>query len=195
MRQTMVILMLLLLNLSITTATHAVILWQVENSLSPTLVPAYRGQESPFPRPKIQVSEPGVDDEAAQAAKKRQQALSTARALAKPNTALQLNRTALQVKGVSNGVNGIRVLLDKDWVGLNQVIPVRYSVNVQTLGALRELQQWDETAARALESQIRQDQQRLEREGIQITAVNIKNRQMTLKTPQGVQQFPLYLEP
>jgi hypothetical protein len=195
MRRLIVFLVLFLLNLSMATTGQAVILWQVENSLSPTLVPAYRGQESPFPRPKVQAPEPSLDDEAAQAAMKRQQALSAARALAKPNQALQLNRSALEIKGVSKGIHGVKVLIDNDWIGLNQVIPVRYSVNVQTLGALRELQQWDETAARALESQIKQDQQRLEREGVQITAVNIKSRQITLKTPQGVQQLPFYLEP
>jgi hypothetical protein len=195
MRRLSVFIALFLLFLTTARTGQTVILWQVENNLSPTLVPAYRGQESPFPRPKVQASEPSLDDEAAQAAMKRQQALTAARALAKPNQALQLNNTALKVKGVSKGINGVRVLIDEEWVGLNQVIPVRYSVNVQTLAALRELQQWDEAAARVLESQIKQDKQRLEQEGVQITAVNVKNRQITLKTPQGVQQLPFYLEP
>jgi hypothetical protein len=175
--------------------THAIVLWQVENNNSPTMVPSYSGQPSPFPQPKLEVTAAVVTDEAAQAAALRQQALVKARRLIAPEVALQLNSAQLQVKGMTNGGQGLRILVDNAWVGLNETIRVSYAINPQTTAALEELQTLDADSARRLQEKLQGQRIALERDGVQITAVNSKGRQLTLKTPQGIKQIPLILEP
>ena len=185
---------LTVLGLGLASAAQAIVLWQVENTVSGTMVPVYRGQGSPFPQPKV-AETAVVDDEAAKAAALRSQALVRARKLTAPNVALQLGSSGLQVKGVTNGVSGVRVLVGNSWVGLNETIPVVYGVNPQTLEALNTLRQYDPTAANTLQQKLYDTQQSLQRQGVQVKSVNIKNRQLTLQTPQGIRQIPLILEP
>jgi hypothetical protein len=188
------LLMLFLMNTMVFPA-YSIVLWQVENPLLPTAVPSYRGQPSPFPQPKTEAQSATQLDDAAQEALLKQRALAKARRLMAPTVALQINNAQLQVKGVTNGAQGVRVLVGNTWVGLNETVRVNYAVNPETAAALQELYKVDESSANKLQQKLNEQRLKLEQEGIQITAVDIKNRQLSLKTPQGSQKIRFNLEP
>lgn len=175
---------------------QAVVLWSVSNETSPTMVPAYRGQPSPFPQPKkAEVDEATAGDEEAQAAARLRAALLKARRLIASPKALQLNPNQLSFKGVTEGAAGTRVLVRNTWIGMNEVITVRYAINPVTAEALRDLRALDADAAADLQTKLNDRRRDLEEKGIKIQYVNTKNKQIILETPQGRQQIPLVLVP
>lgn len=174
---------------------HAVVLWNVPNEASPTMVPPYRGEGSPFPQPKVDAIAAGTTDEAARLAVQRRLALTKAQRLVAAPSALQLNASQLRVKGVTNGVAGVRVLVRDNWVGLKETITVRYAINPVVAEALRELQELDGEAAAQLQTRLNERRRDLNQRGVKIIEVNTKNKQMSLETPQGMQKLPLILEP
>lgn len=175
---------------------QAVVLWSVSNEASATMVPAYRGQPSPFPQPKkAEVDEAAAGDEAAQAAARLRAALTKARRLVASPKSLQLNPNQLSFKGVTEGAAGTRVLVQNTWVGMNEAITVRYAINPITAEALRELRALDAEAAATLQTKLNDRRRELEEQGVKIQKVNTKNKQIILETPQGRQQIPLVLVP
>ncbi|MCA3244323.1 MAG: hypothetical protein INF43_03335 [Alphaproteobacteria bacterium] len=173
---------------------QAVVLWNVPNEASPTMVPPYRGEGSPFPQPKVEEIA-DTTDEAARLAAQRRLALTKAQRLVAAPSALQLNASQLRVRGVTNGAAGVRVLVRDNWVGLKETIAVRYAINPVVAEALRELRVLDEDAAARLQARLNERRRELDERGVKITDVNTKNKQMSLETPQGIQKLPLVLEP
>ncbi len=174
---------------------HTLVLWQVENPLSPTMVPAYRGQPSPFPHPKIVASDVAVEDEAAITNALRVKALQEAKNMVKPTVALSLKSMSGMIKGVSDGLQGRRVLVGNEWIGLKEKISVTYIINPRTIEALKILSQYDYQTADSMQRKLMKNKTDWEEQGVTIQAINVRNRQVTIATPEGTMQIPFYLEP
>ncbi len=168
---------------------QATVLWQAQNVLSPTMVPPYAGQGSPFPAPVVVVAVESSDQ--SNTRQLREQALAQANTALGRRDALQLAVNALDVRGVTQGQLGQRLLISNLWVGLNETLPVTYRPAAEVTTALEALKALDAGAAAELEQKLQARRSKFEKEGVRIEGVDLKERKIRLATPQGVQEYPL----
>jgi hypothetical protein len=166
--------------------THAVVLWSITNQASATLIPPYQGQLSPFPK-VMQKAVAEESDPAVLAAARRQQLVMTTKRLVEGPSALWLNSRQLRYKGVTNGPSGLRVLLGRRWVGLNENIPVTYTVNPEVLKALRELEAISSEDAQTYSGRLYERKRIYEKQGIKVISVNLRTMAVTVQSLLGRQ--------
>ncbi|NBX85809.1 MAG: hypothetical protein EBQ80_00965 [Proteobacteria bacterium] len=180
---------------TIVTPLHAqeILLWKIDNTASPTMVPAYDGQPSPFPKkeaPKqtVAVSET-LSVEAEAARKARLAALAKAQKILSSPEAFKPELNTIEVNGVIQGIQGTRALIANQWVTVGQTMQVRSGRTPEVATAIEALRQYDADTATQLEDKL---QQRFNANPyITLKIKKITTKQITLEGHQGTYQLPI----
>lgn len=164
------------------------LLWKATNSQPATVVPAYTGSGSPFPvtvTPEP-VSDTSLIDELTQ---QRNTAYANARSLLDGGRSLQANMGGLSIGGIIEGVLGPKVLINNQWLGVGEKLPVRQSKTPEIEKALKELEAMDAEAAQTMRSSINA---RLQADPvINLTMTNITSQTLYFKSPYGSFMFKI----
>lgn len=180
--------------LTIASNSHAqeILLWKVENSLSPTIVPLYDGQPSPFPKIEVKKTEPVSDTlsaEAEAARKARLEALARAQKILNSKDAFKPELGVIQVNGVIQGVQGTRALISNQWVKVGQTMQVRAGRTPEVNNAIEMLRQYDADAANQLEEKLQQ--RYAENPYLTLKIKKIEPKELFLEGDHGTYRLPI----
>lgn len=188
MMRLLALVMLLALAAGGAARAQGITLWQVENAVTPTLVPAYVGQPSPFPAVKAQ--EVSATDPALEAvAQARLSALQKAEKLLASKDAFQPELGLVQVSGRLDGQAGPRILISNQWVGVGQRLGVKLTRSVKSQQVIRELREYDADAAGEIEGKLQQ--QLSKRPYLQMVVKSIGAKEIKLESEYGQHTVPI----
>lgn len=122
-------------------------LWKVVSGLSPTVLPAYAGQPSPFPHIQVAPVAPVSSTEEIEHAQRRDELLSRATALLASPQAFTPWVQGIRTGGQMAGLAGPRVLVGEDWVGKGQLLAVRVTLSPRVSALVGDLQTYDRDMA------------------------------------------------
>jgi|GEM_PF-6898614 len=168
------------------------LLWRVSNNVTPTVVPAYAGQLSPFPYIKKDVKQvtPTLSAEELAEQKQRARALQQAElVLSNVRRALVPQLDAVRVEGVISGQAGTKVLLNNNWVGVGTHVPVPLVRSQAAQQALSMLHEYDSIAADKLEHRFADLMSR--NTLVNLTVSKIDSKGVTFSSAFGMRRLPL----
>lgn len=169
-------------------SAQGITLWQVDNAATPTLVPAYQGQSSPFPAVKVQEAVT-ADPMLAAAEQARVVALKKAEKLLSSKDAFQPALDQVRVSGRVDGMAGPRVLISNQWVGVGQRLGVRLVRSTKSHSIIDELRGYDAGAATEIEGKL---QQKLSKTPyVQMVVKSIGAKEIKLESEYGRQTVPI----
>lgn len=167
-----------------------ILLWQATNSSSPSLVPVYTGQESPFPHvEEAEEVSSTLNAEAEAARLARQQALEHAEQIISGKEAFRPEIGTIRIDGRVEGLAGPKILVANQWIGADRQLQVRLVRTPEADAALAELRKYDADAATQLDGRLTQ---RLDQNPyLSLTIVSIKPKEVQLHSAYGNHIVPI----
>lgn len=163
------------------------VLWRAKSFVSPTLLPAYGGQPSPFIRAIVEDVTATLEVEAQRIARMR--AMQEAESVLNGPSALVPNLSGLNFAGHLSGEHGVKVFFNNMWIGLNSQLTAPMEVSNNAYKALDILKQQDVQAAEELSRRL---QERLNQHGpLKLTLEEINDTSVILKSTKESYQIPL----
>lgn len=162
-------------------------LWRAKSPISPTLLPAYGGQPSPFIRAVKEDGTAALKVEAQRLARMR--AMQEAESVLNGPNALVPNLSGMSFAGRLSGERGVKVFFKNTWIGLNSELSAPMDVSNDAYRALNVLRQQDVQASEELSRRL---QDRLNQLGpLKLTLVEISDTSVILKSNKESYQIPL----
>lgn len=159
------------------------LLWKTVNTNAPSVVPAYTGQEGPFPKVIVVSATVAQDEIEAERQRQRDNAFNYAEGLIRAGKGLQPEMRTLRVGGMLDGNLGQRILLNNQWVGVGAKVPVRLTKTAEVQEALKLLATFDESAANELGGKI--DAELTSNPLLNLTVQRITSSSLALGSPGG----------
>lgn len=154
------------------------LLWRANSAVSPTLMPDYGGQPSPFMRNTQEDDSVKMEAEAIRLA--RMKAMQQAETVLNSPAALVPNLSGFSFAGRLIGAQGVKVFFNNTWLGVGSQLSAPMEISNEARNALSVLQQQDLQAAEELERRL---QSRLSAHGpLKLTLANIGEASVTLKS-------------
>lgn len=186
-------LLLILTLLPAVSLAQEILLWKTNNSASPTIVPAYTGQTSPFPqiieKEATSLISDTLSEEAELARMARIEALQRAEKLLSGSDALRPELGPIQIQGRVEGVAGPKVLISNQWIGVGRRLKVALSKTYEATTAIDELRKYDDEAANELESKL--NQRLASTPFLDLTIVKIGDKNIDLTSTYGEHSIPI----
>lgn len=184
-------LLALLMLLPLTGWCQEILLWKAVNTTTATIVPAYTGTESPFP--KVENNEDQISStintEAEASRLARLKALERAEQFASGKEAFRPEIGTIRVDGRLEGLAGPKVLIANQWVGAGRQLQVPLSRTAEADMALADLRRYDADAASQLESKL---MTRLQQNPfLKLTISSIKTKEIQLHGDYGDYSIPI----
>ena len=163
------------------------VLWQANNPISPTLLPSYGGQPSPFMRTMLEDAAVKLEAETLRLARLR--ALQKAEVVLNSSRALIPNFSGLSFAGRLVGGQGVKVFFNNAWLGVGSQLAAPMEISAAARNALSILEQQDVQAAEELERRL---QGRLSAHGpLKLTLTAINEASVTLTSAKETFEIPL----
>lgn len=171
-------------------AAHADgLLWKGTNSNTPTVVPPYTNQVSPFPQralekpPEDQADSAAVTEALAEQKRMRDEAFAHTEVLIKSGRGFEPMLSGLRVGGMLDGLLGKRVLVNNQWIGIGSGLDVRRVRTREMTDAINSLKEFDIDAATRLGGEV---SSALSANGaVHLTVKKIEPDLLTLTSPAG----------
>lgn len=181
----------LLALMPLSAGAQEILLWKAVNEVTPSLVPAYMGQESPFPHTAVveEAVSPTLSAEAEAARLARLQALSRAEQLVAGKEAFRPETGNIRIDGRVEGLAGPKILIANQWIGVGRQLQVRLVRTPEADSALDELRKYDADAAGELDRKLND---RLEKDPyLSLTIQSIKPKEVQLHSDYGPYTIPI----
>ena len=163
------------------------LLWKATNPKPAAVVPQYGNQVSPFPT-AIRTASTEFDEEAqlaaeAERSRLRDEAVGRVKQMISSGSGFEPMLRQLQVGGTLNGLQGPRVLINNQWVGVGSTVDARQMRTQKLAEELQNLANIDPATA----SEMGQQVQSMVIAGatIKLSIKQIAERSLTLAAPSG----------
>jgi hypothetical protein len=148
--------------------------WLVNNTQSPTVIPLYANQESPFSyRPDPHKF--NIDQAQAQLQAQVSMRIAQIQQMVQSQRALQPDISSLQIQAIIQGPMGPRVLMRNEWLKQGQTVQVPSQATPSYQIALQQLRQLQPNAPDPMASSyqnITLNLEKIERQGITLTGAS-----------------------
>ncbi|RYG61747.1 MAG: hypothetical protein EON60_02375 [Alphaproteobacteria bacterium] len=165
------------------------LLWKAANPHTPTVVPPYTNQVSPFPQRALekaadeQVDSAAVMEALAEQKRIRDEAYSHTENLIKSGRGFEPMLSGLRVGGMLDGLLGKRVLVNNQWIGIGSGLDVRRVRTREMTEAINSLKEYDIEAATRMGGEV--SNALTANSAVRLTVKKIEPSLLTLTSPSG----------
>ncbi len=167
--------------------------WRQTSQTPGQIIPVFGGGMSAFglsaPIEVIANTPEGTVDEA-DILRQQELALQQAKQWIEPKKALIIQNFK-SVQGLTNGARGLKVLVNGDWVGEGEKLPLRYQINSATRAALQAVQTFNPQQAATLAQKLEKSKDTLEAQQALVKAIDPKTNTIRISGPLGEVSLPL----